>query len=266
MSLSNIRQRSSVISAIRECQSLGREQFLERYGFGHARNYFLVYEGSAFDSKAIIGAAHGYEHPNLGPLTSSQFSGGEATVRRKLSELGFEVRRIPSSNKGVVDTKAEATTAALKKAERELASAGEFDALSEDDDRERVIASIVRRRGQAAFRDSLLIAYGHKCAVTACQVAEVLEAAHIKPHQGARTDVVVNGLLLRADLHTLFDLGLMAIDPKTMTVRIAPLLLETDYREFNGHDLHVPEDPRHMPDATALGKRFSEFCDRFGIK
>jgi len=266
MSLNSIRQRSSIISAIRECQSLGRDRFLARYGFGRAKEYFLVYEGQLFDSKAIIGAAHGKEHPDRGPLTSAQFSGGEATVRRKLNELGFEVRKISFAAGGIVDAKSAATTQALHQAERHLADAREFDASSEEDARDRVIASIVRRRGQPAFRNSLLLAYGHRCAVSDCDVAEVLEAAHIKPYRGPHTNAVVNGLLLRADLHTLFDLGLMAIDPQDLKIWIAPLIQETDYGQFQRKELQTPIDSRQHPDPHALGERFREFCDRFGVK
>jgi hypothetical protein len=77
---------------------MGRRNFLKKYGFGSAREYFLVVDGERFDSKAIIGAAHGYEFPAQGPLRHGKFSGGEATVERKLHELGFDTVRI----KGVV--------------------------------------------------------------------------------------------------------------------------------------------------------------------
>jgi len=91
MSLSEIQSRSSVLSAIAEYDEIGREAFLAKYGFGEARSYFLIHDGRRYDSKAIVGAAHGFEFPDLGPLGRGDFSGGEATVQRKLEELGFEV-------------------------------------------------------------------------------------------------------------------------------------------------------------------------------
>ncbi len=97
MGLSNVQTRESVLKAVQECETLGRKAFLERYGYGRAFNYFLVVDGRMYDSKAIVGVAHGYEFPDLGPLTSDQFSGGSATVQRKLQQLGFEVRTLTDS-------------------------------------------------------------------------------------------------------------------------------------------------------------------------
>jgi hypothetical protein len=93
MSLADIHSRAAILRAIAEYDALGQAAFLATYGFGPARSYFLVHEGRSYDSKAIVGAAHGYEYPQLGPLGAHDFSGGEATVARKLEALGFEVRR-----------------------------------------------------------------------------------------------------------------------------------------------------------------------------
>jgi hypothetical protein len=91
MALSDLTSSSAVLQAIKEFHELGREEFLRKYGFGHAKQYFLAYEGRRYDSKAIVGAAHGYQFPEQGPLRASDFSGGEKTVQAKLEELGFEV-------------------------------------------------------------------------------------------------------------------------------------------------------------------------------
>ena len=80
-----------------EFDELGREQFLAKYGFRRARAYFLVYEGKTYDSKAIVGAAYGYEFPGQEPLRWNELHGGKRTVQRKLEELGFEVRILPRS-------------------------------------------------------------------------------------------------------------------------------------------------------------------------
>ena len=95
MALSDIQSRKAILAAVEEFNQLGRESFLAKYGFGHARRYFLDFDGKLYDSKAITGVAHGYEFPNEGPLESSEFSGGEVTVKRKLEELGFKVRVLP---------------------------------------------------------------------------------------------------------------------------------------------------------------------------
>jgi putative restriction endonuclease len=63
------------------------------------------------------------------------------------------------------------------------------------------------RDGPAIFRSRVTDAYGRRCAVTRERVLPVLEAAHIKPYALAGPNVVQNGLLLRADIHKLFDDG-----------------------------------------------------------
>jgi putative restriction endonuclease len=132
----------------------------------------------------------------------------------------------------------------------------DFGLTSETDDREKAIAEVVRRRGQAKFRRALIAAYRSRCAITGCDAVEALEAAHIAPYRGDHTDHVQNGLLLRADVHSLFDLGLVSIDPKTMKVVIAAELVGTSYGELAGSALSLPSDPSQRPSAEALAKHF----------
>jgi 5-methylcytosine-specific restriction protein A len=84
--------REAVLKAIDECGRLGHDEFLAKYGFDHARSYFLVHEGKRYDSKAIVGVAHGFL-PGQDPLTPKTrgYSGGKATVGRHLRKLGFVV-------------------------------------------------------------------------------------------------------------------------------------------------------------------------------
>ena len=91
MGLADLSSREAVVAAVGECDALGRQAFLERYGYAAARGYILRYQGADYDSKAIAGVAHGKQFPEWGPLRSAEFSGGERTVARKLRELGFEV-------------------------------------------------------------------------------------------------------------------------------------------------------------------------------
>ncbi|HEY8863165.1 MAG TPA: DUF3578 domain-containing protein [Candidatus Dormibacteraeota bacterium] len=98
MALADLTEPTAVLKAIEEFDALGRQAFLDKYGFSPSREYFLRYEGRLYDSKAIVGAAHGYEHPDRGPLKSTEFSGGEQTVQRKLEQLGFSVETNPTLN------------------------------------------------------------------------------------------------------------------------------------------------------------------------
>jgi hypothetical protein len=127
-----------------------------------------------------------------------------------------------------------------------------FDPGSVVDARDRVIASIVRRRGQPEFRAALLRAYGAKCAFSGCAIESILDAAHIVPYQGIETNHLQNGLLLRTDLHTLFDLGLLGVDVASMAILVAPSLASSEYAPLAGRIFVGPLDPNCMPSKTAL--------------
>lgn len=100
MSLQDITDPDAVRLAAAEFDRIGSEAFLQKYQFGKSRSYFLALNSKLYDSKAIIGAAHGYQFPDIGALLPSQFSGGERTVAKKLEDLGFAVRRDRSVETG----------------------------------------------------------------------------------------------------------------------------------------------------------------------
>lgn len=93
-----------IVAALDEFDLLGRHAFLAKYGFGEARRYFLRRDGTDYDSKAIVGAAHTRRHSV--PLTAADFSGGEATVKKLLENLGFDVhvRQPGASDSAVSET------------------------------------------------------------------------------------------------------------------------------------------------------------------
>jgi putative restriction endonuclease len=91
MPLSALSDRRAVLAAIAEYDALGRDAFLRKHRYGRAKTYFLVHNGQPYDSKAIAGVAVGKQFPSEGPLFSTDFSGGEATVKAKLEQLGFQV-------------------------------------------------------------------------------------------------------------------------------------------------------------------------------
>jgi putative restriction endonuclease len=118
--------------------------------------------------------------------------------------------------------------------------------------RNRIVASILQRQGQGRFRSGLLSAYEGRCAITDFDAASALEAAHIDPYNEGGANDTANGLLLRADLHTLFDLNLMAVDPDTLSVLISPTLAGTRYVELSGKPLRVPNAQELRPSVQAL--------------
>lgn len=82
--------------ALDEFSSLGRTLFLQRYGFGKSRDFLVrnPANGELCDSRAIVGAAYGFQFPSNGPLKPEDFSGVEGAVAPKLRSLGFEIVRI----------------------------------------------------------------------------------------------------------------------------------------------------------------------------
>ncbi|QEH93070.1 HNH endonuclease [Dermacoccus abyssi] len=86
---------------------------------------------------------------------------------------------------------------------------GDQEPIDMSDARKRVERTVVARQGQPRFRNELLRTYGNRCAVTRCSTAVLLDAAHLLPYRGPQTNRTDNGILLRTDLHTLFDSHLM---------------------------------------------------------
>jgi putative restriction endonuclease len=391
MALEHLKDQSAVLAAVGEFDRLGRSAFLDKYGFGGARGYFLEIDGKRYDSKAIAGAAHGYQFPSLGPLRARDFSGGAATVQRILERMGFHMAR-PNAENGSVTTESNGRVSNLleiggiytreelklilptqdstlntgifqpagfdsvllfvtkdkpsdrtqyvdelvgdvlhwqgqtqgrkdalivqhrernlelllfyrnKKYEYPLAgfkfegifeyvshvgalpasfvlqrvaavsaraeadaeyeaeafvqASGAFDPTSIEDARRKTFAAIVVRQGQPAFRKALLDAYEGRCALTDCDVEEVLEAAHITRYLGEESNHVRNGLLLRGDIHTLYDRAMIAIDPETYEVRIARDLAFSEYAALEGRRLRMPKNVASKPFEAAIQHHF----------
>ncbi len=140
----------------------------------------------------------------------------------------------------------------IRLSEREIARLQLFEPRNSKDGRQSIVDTIIKRRGLPAFRQALLDAYEHRCAITNFNAPDALEAACIAPYQGKTTHHPSNGLLLRADLHTLFDLGKIAIDTGTMSVVIADDLSETSYRILAGRPLRYPREESDRPSTEAL--------------
>ena len=89
--------RSSVESALNEAEQIGRDAFLQKYGFGPARSYVIEWQDGQYDSNAIAGVANGFVAGQKA-LGSNEFSGGEKTVATRLRQLGFTVVSHSSRN------------------------------------------------------------------------------------------------------------------------------------------------------------------------
>ena len=122
----------------------------------------------------------------------------------------------------------------------------------------RTLANILSRRGQRDFRERLLKAYDRQCAITCCKTEAALEAAHIIPHAQEQSYKTCRGILLRADIHTLFDLCLISVDPKTNLVVMADECL-VSYEEFAGKKLMSPQNNEDRPDIEAIKSHYRKW-------
>jgi putative restriction endonuclease len=113
------------------------------------------------------------------------------------------------------------------------------------------------RLGQGAFRVLVTDAYARCCAITGERTLPALEAAHIQPFAKSGPNVTANGLLLRSDLHKLFDSGYLSITP-SLSVEVSRKIKEEfengrDYYALHGRKLVVvPAAPRDRPSSHFL--------------
>lgn len=110
---------------------------------------------------------------------------------------------------------------------------------------------VAPRRGQGAFKVLVTNAYQRRCAITGERTLPVLEAAHIKPFSQQGLNNTYNGLLLRADFHKLFDVGLVTVTPE-YRVEISQRIKEEWYNGKAYFRLHG-EELASLP--QALGDR-----------
>lgn len=135
-------------------------------------------------------------------------------------------------------------------------SEGFFDPDAEEDSRLKVLSQVARRQGAPRFRRALIEAYEGRCAMTRYDAPAALEAAHILPYRGPQTNHITNGLLLRADLHDLFDLGLLSVSPDTMRLALSAQLEGTMYEPLADEPLWTPRERALWPNPEALQKHF----------
>lgn len=121
-------------------------------------------------------------------------------------------------------------------------SAVATDEAPDDDPKKKRRFAVTIRTGQGKFRANLLRLYNGRCAISGTDVAGALDACHLWVHSRSGINHSKNGILLRADLHRLFDKGLMGIDAKTMTVVVWPELANSDYHQYHGVKLATRTD------------------------
>jgi putative restriction endonuclease len=115
---------------------------------------------------------------------------------------------------------------------------------------------VAPRLGQGAFRATILDAYGRACALTGEHSVPVLDAAHIRAFAEGGEHRTSNGLLLRADVHKLFDAGYVTVTPDARFEVSPRLRADFDngkiYYALHGEKLKLPANPADRPDPLAL--------------
>jgi predicted restriction endonuclease len=113
------------------------------------------------------------------------------------------------------------------------------------------------RLGQGSLRAIITDAYERRCSITGERTLPVLEAAHIKPYDAGGTHDPENGLLLRSDLHKLFDQGYITVGADDLKVVVSKRIREEfengrDYYQLHGKQIRLPGDPTILPSREYL--------------
>jgi putative restriction endonuclease len=112
------------------------------------------------------------------------------------------------------------------------------------------------RLGQGAFRILVTDIYRRRCAVTQERTLPALEAAHIRPYGDGGAHEATNGLLLRRDIHSLFDAGYVTVTPDLRFEVSRRIREEFDngrhYYALHGHTIDAPSESDRRPDPDAL--------------
>lgn len=123
-SIERITDRQAVEDALCEFDRIGRFSFLDKYGFGEAREYFLVTETGSYDSKAIFAAAYEREHGVR--LSNDDFSGGKFGAAQWLADLGYTIQGLDSKEGRLTFDAFEAAMDAFHLAVENITAAREF--------------------------------------------------------------------------------------------------------------------------------------------
>lgn len=112
------------------------------------------------------------------------------------------------------------------------------------------------RLGQGAFRVLVTDSYGRRCAVTGEKTLPALDAAHIRPFAEGGAHETSNGVLLRRDIHSLFDAGYVTVTP-ALRFEVSGRIREEfengrHYYALHGQQIAAPDTPDHRPEPAAL--------------
>ncbi len=217
------------------------DEIQKRFPLGEADYLWLSNEGNTpFEERGI-------DHKNLSPKEKSDFlEDNDVNREHKFkNEVRFAIKDLKAANKVI----------GIKKAHYQL---NESLNTIKKDNQIGALRAIKIRRGQAQFRNTLLSLYSGRCLISGSGVEPILEAAHIMPYSEKPDNSTNNGLILRADLHTLFDLNLLGINPEDNSIHLHDSLIDTEYSIFQGKKIK----PKVKLNIQALKTRWKNFKEK----
>ena len=209
---------SSLMSEYEALADLGTVKYLKGRGLSvnsKSETYFFNYHGDYVDMKAPVRVVlANVERP-------SSFQ--SADIYRALRSLGYSVVHDQSAS-------------------------GDLPLAGKNKEKEASRYSVLARPQQTKFRKSVSHLFSHKCWVTSCEIPQALEAAHITPYAQSvddpMCDHVSNGLLLRRDIHALYDAGLLNFKPEKVaglfTVQVDKPAASNEYSKLQGKKISYP--------------------------
>lgn len=191
---------------VRDNDRDGFEWLYERTGRREPVSRYIVFEGHRFPTKAF-------------GFLVAQIAGG---TDRKNNDLNVNQAAAPLLRYGGVE---------VRRGERSTTPA-------QEESRKVSYYRALARPEQARFRTTLFDAYS-KCAISGVSIRRAVEAAHVLEFARKGLNTLANGILLRCDLHSLFDAAEMVIDPNTMTAHFSEAARE-DYADLHGAKVVIP--------------------------
>lgn len=206
-----------VKEAVEAARDLTDDELRQAAKSGRSRSYFIMDRQRALPMKAVVRLA--YIHANI------KWDGPQSRVVANALHGSFDI----------------------------LHSVAEVEQERLDRQRE----SIERWKRDGKFRAALLDLFDSTCAISGCKVLDAIDASHIIGVADDGDDAVSNGWIIRADLHRLFDVWLMSIDPTDGRVHISSDCMDS-YEEFDGRTVALPKGAASLSDFAVHWAEFQK--------
>lgn len=225
-------------------------------------DYVWVYAGWNVKRVLAVGRVERLPVSTVGNPTYKGYSHSHALLVRIDNELTLRLQKIGSHilydqfKQWVPGAIQKANPSTTKVFDRWLKQKPTSHQLN-DDEVFQVRREVLQRTGQAKFRDSMRYCYHDICAISRTTEPTALVAAHIQPVKSKGKHSVNNGMLLRADIHLMFDSGLISVD-SNYRIHVSSLVKDQRYVKLKGKRIHLPHDRKLWPSTQSLKQHFSK--------